>query len=297
MKVAVVTDSNSGIVQEEAERLGIYVIPMPFLINGREYEEEINLTQEQFYTMLEGDADISTSQPSLEKVMTTWETLLEEYDEIVHIPMSSGLSGSCQSAMMLAEEYDGRVQVVDNHRISVTLMRSVLDALELSKAGFTAAQIKEILERMQEESSIYITVDTLKYLKKGGRLTPAVAALGTLLRIKPVLQIRGEKLDSFSKARTVKQGKATMVAAIARDLEEMLHDAEAEHCWIDVAHTCSEEVAKELAEEMQALYPKVSDIRIAPLPLSISCHIGQGSFAVTCTKKLDLEEEKKHYGA
>ena len=239
MKIAVVTDSNSGITQSKAKDIGISVIPMPFMINGETFEEDINLTQEQFYEKMVEGAEISTSQPSPETVMNLWSELLQSYDEIVHIPMSSALSSSCQTAMMLAEEeeFEGRVFVVDNQRISVTQYQSALDALELAQAGLTGAQIKEILEREARESSIYIMVDTLKYLKKGGRITPAAAALGTLLRIKPVLQIQGGKLDSFSKARTVKQAKTTMIAAVATDLEERFADPHAEYCWMDKAYT------------------------------------------------------------
>ena len=214
MKIAIVTDSNSGITQAQAGELGIFVLPMPFMINGETFEEDINLTQEEFYKRQAEDADISTSQPSPQDVTDLWDKLLAEgYDQIVHIPMSSGLSGSCQTARMLADDYEGKVFVVNNQRISVTQRRSALDAKELAEAGFHGEQIFEILERVKMESSIYITVDTLKFLKKGGRITPAAAALGTLLRIKPVLQIQGEKLDSFSKVRTMKQARAVMLAA------------------------------------------------------------------------------------
>lgn len=205
-KIAIMTDSNSGITQKEAEVLRIRVLPMPFLIDGETFFEEISLTQEQFYERLAQDVDISTSQPSPEDVTKAWEELLEENESIVYIPMSSGLSGSCQTAIMLADDYEGKVQVVDNQRISVTQRQSVLDAIELAKEGKTAVQIKEILEANKFESSIYIMLDTLKYLKKGGRITPAAAALGSALRLKPVLQIQGEKLDAFSIARTKKKG-------------------------------------------------------------------------------------------
>lgn len=196
-KIAIMTDSNSGITQKEAEVLRIRVLPMPFLIDGETFFEEISLTQEQFYERLAQDVDISTSQPSPEDVTKAWEELLEENESIVYIPMSSGLSGSCQTAIMLADDYEGKVQVVDNQRISVTQRQSVLDAIELAKEGKTAVQIKEILEANKFESSIYIMLDTLKYLKKGGRITPAAAALGSALRLKPVLQIQGEKLEHF----------------------------------------------------------------------------------------------------
>lgn len=296
MKVAVVTDSNSGITQSKAKEIGISVIPMPFMINGETFEEDINLTQEQFYEKMVEGAEISTSQPSPETVMNLWSELLQSYDEIVHIPMSSALSSSCQTAMMLAEDFDGRVFVVDNQRISVTQYQSALDALELAQAGLTGAQIKEILEREARESSIYIMVDTLKYLKKGGRITPAAAALGTLLRIKPVLQIQGGKLDSFSKARTVKQAKTTMLAAAAKDLEERFADPHAEKCWMEIAYTCEREVAEEFQKEIRQQFPQVQEIHMDPLSLSVACHIGPGALAVAITKKIDAEAERSHYG-
>lgn len=289
MKVAVVTDSNSGITQGQAKDLGIYVIPMPFMINGDTFEEDINLTQTEFYDRLTEGAEISTSQPSPETVTNIWDRLLQEYDQIVHIPMSSGLSGSCQTAIMLAEDYDGRVQVVNNQRISVTQRQSTMDAMEMVAAGMDAVMIKEVLERVKMESSIYITLDTLKYLKQGGRITPAAAALGTLLRLKPVLQIQGEKLDAFSKARNMKQAKSVMITAITRDLKERYNDPEAEHTWIEVAHTCNQEAAEELAAELRALYPKTRAIRIDPLSLSVACHIGKGALAIACSKQVDIK--------
>ena len=218
MRTAIATDSNSGITQEQAAKLGIYVLPMPFMINGEMFYEGVNLTHEEFFKRMEEGADITTSQPSPGEVTDFWDKLLKEYDEILYIPMSSGLSGSCQTAIMLADDYDGKVQVVNNQRISVTQEQSALDARDLAAKGYEAAQIKEILERTKYESSIYITLTTLKYLKKGGRITPAAAALGTLLRIKPVLTIQGEKLDAFSKARTAKQAKTIMLTALAKDL-------------------------------------------------------------------------------
>lgn len=218
-KVAVVTDSNSGITQAQGTELGIFVLPMPFMIDEEQFFEDVNLTQEQFYEKLEAGANVVTSQPSPEAVMNLWKEILTDYDEIVHIPMSSGLSGSCQSAMMLSEEFDGRVQVVNNQRISVTQKQSCMDALMLAGQGRNAAEIREILENDKFNSSIYIMLDTLFYLKKGGRITPAAAAIGTLLKLKPVLQIQGEKLDAFAKARTTGQGKALMVNAIRTDME------------------------------------------------------------------------------
>ena len=248
MRTAIATDSNSGITQEQAAKLGIYVLPMPFMINGEMFYEGVNLTHEEFFKRMEEGADITTSQPSPGEVTDFWDKLLKEYDEILYIPMSSGLSGSCQTAIMLADDYDGKVQVVNNQRISVTQEQSALDARDLAAKGYEAAQIKEILERTKYESSIYITLTTLKYLKKGGRITPAAAALGTLLRIKPVLTIQGEKLDAFSKARTAKQAKTIMLTALAKDLEERFHDKNAEHTYLEIAHTCNEEGAKELEE-------------------------------------------------
>lgn len=285
MKIAIVTDSNSGVTQEQAVRLGIYVLPMPFMIDGKEYLEGVDLTQEEFYRQMEAGADITTSQPSPESVMKLWDRLLEVYDAVVHIPMSSGLSGSCQTAMMLAEEYDGKVQVVNNQRISVTQRQSALDARDLAAKGYSAEEIKEILERTRFESVIYITVDTLKYLKKGGRITPAAAALGTLLRIKPVLIIQGEKLDAFSKVRTMKQAKTTMLNALANALEERMDDSKAYHTYLQIAHTCNEEAAGELKLQVEELYPG-AQVHADPLSLSIGCHLGPGALAVACTRKL-----------
>ena len=274
MKIAIVTDSNSGITQEQAKTMGIYVLPMPFMINGEEYLEDITLTQQEFYAKLGEGSDISTSQPSPESIMALWDEVLEEYDEIVHIPMSSGLSGSCQTAMMLAEDYDGKVEVVNNQRISVTQRQLALDAKELAAKGMCAAEIKEKLEAVKFDSSIYITLDTLKYLKKGGRITPAAAALGTLLRLKPVLTVQGEKLDAFAKARTMKQAKSMMVAAITKDLEERFGDRTGKNVHLEVAHTDNQEEADEFAKELRELFPATGEIVIAPLSLSVSCHIG-----------------------
>ena len=284
--IAIMTDSNSGITQKEAEVLRIRVLPMPFLIDGETFFEEISLTQEQFYERLAQDVDISTSQPSPEDVTKAWEELLEENESIVYIPMSSGLSGSCQTAIMLADDYEGKVQVVDNQRISVTQRQSVLDAIELAKEGKTAVQIKEILEANKFESSIYIMLDTLKYLKKGGRITPAAAALGSALRLKPVLQIQGEKLDAFSIARTKKQGVSKMLAAIEEDIKTRFGGLDnMENIHMEVAHTVNEEAALELVEMIKERFG-VETVDMYPLSLSISCHIGAGSLAVACSKRL-----------
>ena len=297
MKIAVVTDSNSGITQIQAKEMGITVLPMPFMIDGETYYEDITLTQEQFYQRLKDNSDISTSQPTPDSIMKLWDELLKEYDQIVHIPMSAGLSGSCATAMMLAgeDEYEGNVFVVDNHRISVTQYQSVKDAMMLADMGMDGAQIKKRLEETAADSVIFVTVDTLKYLKKGGRITPAAAALGTLLRIKPVLIILGEKLDSFAKARTMKQAKTLMMNAIQKELDERLHDSECKDCHLAIAHSDNEEAALEFKKEVEERFPD-ADIYLAPLSLSIACHIGPGSLAVAMSKKIDAESERKRYG-
>ena len=284
-KIAIVTDSNSGITQAQAKELGIYVLPMPFMINNETYYEDITLTQEEFYRRLAEGADVITSQPTPESVMNLWDELLQDYDEVVHIPMSSGLSGSCQSAIMLAQDYEGKVEVVNNQRISVTQRQSALDALQLSKQGMNARQIKDFLEQDKFNSSIYIMLDTLYYLKKGGRITPAAAALGTILRLKPVLQIQGDKLDAFAKARTVSQGKSIMINAIRSDMEKRFGGATPDNIWLEIAYSYDREAALQLKEEVQAQFPGF-EIHVDPLSLSVSCHIGPGSLAVACCKKI-----------
>ena len=287
-KIAIITDSNSGVTQSQAEELGVFVVPMPFRINEEDFFEDINLTQEQFYQKLADDAKVSTSQPSPDSLMTLWDKILKEYDQIVYIPMSSGLSGSCQSAMMIAnEEYEGKVFVVDNQRISVTQRQSVLDALEMAKAGFSAEQIVDKLIETKFESSIYIMLDTLYYLKKGGRITPAAAALGTLLKLKPVLQIQGEKLDAFAKARTSSQGKNIMINAIKSDIENRFGGYEAKDFWIACAYTKDLDSANEWKKEVEAAFPGI-DVYMDPLSLSVACHIGPGALAVTVTRKLHI---------
>ena len=287
-RIAIVTDSNSGITQEEGRRLGVSVIPMPFFINEKMYLEGITLSQEEFYQWLKSDASISTSQPSPGETMGLWDNLLKEYDEIVHIPMSSGLSATCATAMGLAQEYEGRVHVVDNQRISVTQRQSVEDAIALREAGRSGAEIKKILEEEKFNSSIYITLETLKYLKKGGRITPAAAALGTLLKLKPVLQIQGEKLDAFSKARTVSQGKQTMISAIRKDMETRFGGATPENIWLEIAYTKDLETALQFKEDLLKEFPGF-EIVVQPLSLSVACHIGPGSLAVACCKKIRKE--------
>lgn len=288
-KIAVITDSNSGITQSQAKELGIYVVPMPFMINEEPFYEDITLTQEQFYQRLSDNADVITSQPSPEEVMKLWDEVLESHDEIVHIPMSSGLSGSCQGARMLAQDYEGRVQVVNNQRISVTQRQSALDALALIDKGMDAASVREALEADKFNSSIYIMLDTLYYLKKGGRITPAAAALGTILRLKPVLQIQGEKLDAFAKARTVSQGKTIMLNAIKTDMEKRFGGAAADNIWLQIAYTYDREAAEQFKAQVEETFPGF-DVHMDPLSLSIACHIGPGALALACCKRLSASQ-------
>ena len=266
-KVAIVTDSNSGITQEESKKLGIHILPMPFYINGELFYEDITLSQEEFYKKLAEDAE-----------------LLKKYDEILYIPMSSGLSSSCDTAMGLAMEFEGKVRVVNNQRISVTQRQSVLDAIEMAEKGMSVQEIEEVLMREKLESSIYITVDTLKYLKKGGRITPAAAAIGTVLNLKPVLQIQGDKLDAFSKARGWKSAKKTMLDAMEKDLKERFAGEEVH---LEAAYTCSAEEAQEWKTEIEARFPGY-DVVMNPLSLSVSCHIGPGARAIACSRKIKL---------
>lgn len=286
--VAIVTDSNSGISQAEAKELGIYVIPMPFLVDGKLYFEDVDMNKEQFYHFLENDADLSTSQPSPGDMMDLWDKLLKEYDEIVHIPMSSGLSASCSTAMGLARDYDGKVQVVDNQRISVTMQQSVMDAKHLVAAGKSAAQIKEILEKEALESSIYLMVDTLKYLKKGGRITPSAALLGSALNLKPILQIQGDKLDAYKKVRGVKAAKKNMLEAMKKDVEGRFSDYVTKgQLKLHVAYTTDEETARQWKEEVQSVFPDIAISRMDPLSFSVTCHTGPGVLAIAASHVLD----------
>lgn len=289
--VAIVTDSNSGISQAEGKEFGIYVIPMPFLVDGKLYFEDVDMNKEQFYHFLENDADLSTSQPSPGDVMDLWDKLLKEYDEIVHIPMSSGLSASCSTAMGLARDYDGKVQVVDNQRISVTMQQAVMDAKHLAAAGKSAAQIKEILEKEALESSIYLMVDTLKYLKKGGRITPAAALLGSALNLKPILQIQGDKLDAYKKVRGVKAAKKNMLEAMKKDVEGRFSDYVTKgQLKLHVAYTTDEETAKQWKEEVQNMFPDIAITRMDPLSFSVTCHTGPGVLAIAASHALDVTE-------
>ena len=285
-RVVVVTDSNSGITQAEAKELDVVVMPMPFYINEEMFYEDIDLTQEQFYAKLAEGGDIKTSMPLVGDVTDKWDELLKEYDEIVYIPMSSGLSSSCETAYMLSQDYDGKVQVVNNQRISVTMRQSVLDAKAMADSGRTAEEIKDILEDEKFNSSIYIMVDTLTYLKKGGRITPAAAALGTLLKLKPVLQIQGEKLDAFAKARTVKQAKNIMIEAMKSDFQKRFDSPDGAKMNLEIAYTFDKEAAEAFKAEVQEAFPN-NEIVMNPLSLSVSCHIGPGALAIACSKKIN----------
>lgn len=280
--IAIVTDSNCGMSPTQVKDLGIYMLPMPFFIDDKEYLEDIDMNQSEFFQHLEQNPGcrVSTSQPTPESVTPLWDKLLKDYDEIVHIPMSSGLSSSMQTARMLAEDYDGRVRVVNNQRISGTLRYSAIEAIQQAKNGLSADEIGTWLEKNRFDSSIYITVATLKYLKQGGRITPAAAALGTMLRLKPVLQIQGEKLDAFSKARTMTQAKSTMTKAIKDDIADRF----GEKINLDVIHSHNLEAAEEFRKEVLTTFPNIGEVNIFPLSLSVSCHIGPGSLALTCSK-------------
>ena len=284
MSIAILTDSNSGITQKEAGELGITVLPMPFYINDKLYFEDITLSQEQFYEFLKGDANISTSQPAPGDVTDAWDKLLKDYDEVVYIPMSSGLSGSLNTAKMLAEDYDGKVEVVDNQRISVTMRQSVLDAMELAKKGKSAKEIREILEKYKFDSSIYITLETLKYLVKGGRVTPTAAAIGMVLNLKPVLQIQGEKLDAYSKCRGKKLARKTMIEAMKKDIEGRFSSywENGKRIHLAIAYSGNLEEAEDWKEELEKAFPGV-DFHMDPLSLSVSCHIGHGALAIACS--------------
>ena len=286
MKIAITTDTNSGITKEIAEELGVFVVPMPFYINDELFLEGITLSQEEFYKRLEKDEDIKTSMPAPGDVTDLWDELLKTYDEIIHIPMSSGLSGSCATAIMLAEDYGGKVQVADNKRISIIQYNSVLDAMELIKIGKNAVEIKEILEAHSSRASVYISLETLKYLKKGGRITPAAAAIGTILNIKPILQINGAKLDAYSKCRGKAQARKGMINAVKHDLENKFKENDAKHrLRFGIAYSGNPEEAEDWKKEVEEAFPSYP-ITMHPLSLSVACHIGLGALAITCSELL-----------
>lgn len=286
-KIAIITDSNSGITPDEARSLGVYLVAMPFLVNGESYFENENLTQDNFYELLKTGDNVSTSQPSLGMVAEIWQEALKTHDEVVYIPMSSGLSQSCANAKNMANEYGGKVFVVDNHRISVTQKESVLDALKLKERGKDGKQICAYLEETASQASIYIAVDTMKYLKKGGRVTPAAAMVGSILRLNPVLQIQGEKLDKFALSRGMHKARETMKSALKKDVETTYAKyVENGELYLYVAHTANEENAKQLAQELQEMFPNIPFRFCEPLSLSIACHTGPGALGVGCCRFL-----------
>lgn len=286
-KIAIITDSNSGISKDEAKELGVFIVPMPFMINGKQYYEDINLYQDDFYKLLLENAEISTSQPAIGEIMDLWTTLLKEFTEIVYIPMSSSLSKSCETATLLAQEdeFINKVFVVNNQRISVTQRQSCLDALYLASKGLSGHEIKDILEKQKFDSSIYIMVDNLKYLCKGGRCTASAATFANFFGIKPVLQIQGEKLDAFAKVRGTKKALKTMIDAMKKDIENRFGGMENIH--MECAYTHNEQEALEFFDMIKKEFPNCIDYVISPLSLSISCHIGPGSLAIAVSKKID----------
>ena len=280
-KVKIITDSNSGFLQEEGKKLGVEVIPMPFTINDIDYLEEINISQDKFYALLKDDPEIFTSQPPLGVLQDVWETNLKNYDEIVFIPMSSGLSGTCQSSILLSKDYNDKVQVVDNKRISVTQKESVMEAVTLASLGKSAKEIKEHLENTAKLSSIYIMLNTLKYLKRGGRISPAAAAIGTMLKIKPILTSRGGKFEKFAMSLSTAQGKKRMISQIKKEIETEFKDFyEKGKVTLSVAHTQNEVEAEKFKEEILKEFPKAIFRYVNPLSLSVSCHIGPGALAI-----------------
>ncbi|MBO5081920.1 MAG: DegV family protein [Lachnospiraceae bacterium] len=274
--VAILTDTNSGITMQKAEELGVHLILMPILIDGEVYLEEKDIQKDFFFEKLGSNADVTTSQPSPGDILDKFDTLLKEYEEVVYIPMSSGLSGTCQTASMLAADYDGKVHVVDNQRISVTMRQSVLDAVALAEEGKSGAEIKAYLEEDALNAPIFIMVDTLKYLKKGGRVTAAGAAIGEVLNIKPVLKIDGGKLDAFAKARGTKQALKTILKALETERDTRLKGKE---CIINGAYSGDDSVGEEWGKILKEAFPEYK-IEMYELPMSICAHIGPGAMGV-----------------
>ena len=281
-RIGIITDTNSGMTAREAEQLGVALMPMPFTVNGRNYVENVNMTYAEFFEHLAADASVATSQPSPESVMSCWDEALKTCDELIYIPMSSALSSSCQSARLFAEDYGGRVFVVDNHRISISQKQSVLDALKWRDAGLSAEDIVKNLMDTSMEASIYLTVDDLKYLKKGGRITPSVAAVGTVLNIKPVLQIQGGKLDTYKKVRGLHAAQNAMLDAVRRDLEDRFKGVD---MLLRTAYTGDEAIGRMWNAQVQEKFPQFK-VTGDPLPISIACHVGPGVIALGLMKKI-----------
>ena len=283
IRVFVMTDSNSGITPEEGKQYGIGVIPMPVYVNGEEYFEGISLSREAFFSMLTAHADVSTSQPLPGQLTDAWDEALKDYPQVLYIPMSGALSSSVRTASLLAQDYDGRVEVVDNHRISCTQKQSALEALQLARLGWDARSIRELLEKRALEASIYIALDTLDYLKRGGRVTPAAAAISSALNLKPVLQIQGGRLDAFARVRGKKAAKAKLLEAADADLSGRFQGQDVMICG---AYSCTPEEAQLWLEQLRGHYSDAPDLALDPLPLSICCHTGPGSVAVICIPRL-----------
>ena len=293
MKIAIATDTNSGITALEGEKLGVFVLAMPVNLEETIHYEGLDITSEQLYDAMRQHREVSTSQPSPGQLMELWDGILAKgYDEIVYIPMSSGLSGSCQSAALFARDYDGKVQVVDNHRISVTQRESVISALRLAEQGYDAGQIREFLEKHAYDASIYITVDSMEYLKKGGRVTPAAATLATVLNLKPVLTIQGDKLDAFAKVRGMKLAESKMIDALHQDRAERFRDVPESRLLIETAGTLENEaLAESWRQQVQAEFP-FAKVSYANLPCSIACHVGMNSVAaVIMTEEVQRAED------
>ena len=284
-KIGVITDSHSGITQEEAKKLGIAVLPMPFYCGEESFYEGVSITRDEFFDKLNHGCDVSTSQGNPAEIMNLWREELEKYEEVLFIPLSSGLSGACQTAMMFAqeEEFEGKVFVVDNCRISVPMYRSVLDALELIEEGFSAAQIKTILEKEKDKMSIYITVETLEFLKKGGRISASSAAIGTALNIKPILKCESESLFAYKKCRGMKKAKKEMLDAMKHDMEVTFKEyTDRGEFYLMAATSADEETTAAWVEEIKEYFPGM-DVISAPLTLGISCHTGEGALGIGCS--------------
>lgn len=286
MKVAIATDTNSGIEEKMSREQGLYVLPMPVIVDGQIYLEGKGISSQQLYEAMKQHKDISTSQPSPGSLMEFWDRILQDgYDEIVYIPMSSGLSSSCQSAIQFSSEYDGKVQVADNHRISVTQKESVFSACSLAQQGYGAKEIKAYLEERAYDASIYITVNSLEYLKKGGRITPAVAAFASILNLKPVLTIQGDKLDTYGKARGMRQAESSMIEAIRHDRSARFGEIPESHLHIEAAGTFeTEEQVQKWLHLVQTGFPDM-EISYAHLPCSIACHVGMNAAGIAIMKK------------
>lgn len=284
-KIAIITDDNAGFTPQELKELGIYAIKMPVIVDGVTKYQNEQFSEEDFYNCMSKDADIRTSQPAPGQIIELWEELLKTYDQIVQIPMSSGLSEECHNSIGLSASYPGKVFVADNHRVSVSLKQSVYDAIKLRDEGKSAEEIVAILNKEAHESTIYIMVDTLKYLKKGGRITPAAALIGEMVSIKPVLTLLGEKLDSFKKTIGVKKAKVVMLDAVEKDLETRFANFPREEMVFGVAYTYDLEEATKWKEEIMKRF-NLDDVEMNPLSLSVATHIGPGALAITITHKL-----------